>query len=990
MSRSRLLWILLPLAVLAASPAGAQAAAPDPAALLKSVAESRLDLGRAVTLKKVKLNVGLATLHLEDGLLVPAAAAGVDPVEMVFLGEGRLEMAAPDQVEAGQLELFTGAPRFDETFEEAVLVVGPDAAVSALLRKPAAQPDDAARRRAETLWGEWRKKREREIFDVDRGILLDALKDPLGGGYFAAWFRGGERGDFLYLVRPDDQDQVTLGRFVPLDATEKEKRKIAKLIRREQRQGRLVGLEVDDLGQWDTWLAAALRNSAGQAVSGTPAFEPKKYTLDVRLTQPGLRLTGKARIDLDPVVPGSRIVGLTLPRDFQVERVTDARGEDLFFRRNESELTVVLPKAPAAGETPAVVVEYAGNPIEKDFNLTTLTDTEHWFPQAGLVNRATYEATFHWPKGLGLVASGRRVDGGEEAGGARWERRVLEAPSHGFSFEVGSFEFETAKAGHVKVTFAFGAGTTLSGRGVRESLKQTVIDSLTYFEEVFGPYPLDELTVSTASRGFSQGLLGFVTISDYHLNDLGMWNRFFGLEDRRLVISHEIAHQWWGNLVGWKSGRDQWISEAMASYSAYLYAQDRLKNELSGVDLTSGWQDELTSSLVNGRSIESLGPVVLGGRLFSSLSSDAYRVIVYKKGAVVLDMLARLLGEENFPKVLRQVVKASAGKSISTEDLFAMIEHVTSTELDDFARQFVYGTGLPEVFYTYRFEKNGDGWVVKGQARQTTPFNVRYKVTRTSRGTWDVPSEAVQQIDVQKSALVVPVEIELFDPKQGKGKGRDGANQATLGHILLKGNVTDFAVQVEHEPRGFWLDRRARVFGLFFDESQSPKRALYSQASKASAAGRKDEADKLFIQALEAKEPAPESEGGQTLYWKQIQRARRALNALIESSRAFVLMDLGRDDEAAEALSRARGILEYDLRLDRMQARLEVRRGRYDKALQLLRRGDRHEILDAQDYALLAIAARETGRTEIYEEALKKARENGVDVSALTAAATAP
>lgn len=989
--RLRSLPLLTSLMILAG--AGA-ARSQEPAALLKAIQESRLDAGRAVTLKKVKLNAGLGLLNLEDGILVPAMPAttdGVSPTELVFLGKGRIEMDAPDKIEAGQLELFTGAPRLDESFTEAVLVVGSDAAVTALLRKPAAQLDEATRQRADALWGEWRKKREREIFDVDGGILLDALKDPLSAGYFGAWFRGGSRGDFLYFVEPDEQEQVKLGRFVPIDATDKEKRKIEKEIQKAQRKGRLVGLEVGDLGQWDTWVSASLRGSSGQAVPGTPAFEPKKYTLEARLTQPGLRLSGKARIDLVPVVAGSRAVELTLPEDFQVERVTDAGGQALFFHRNDSGLTVILPQAVAAGETPAVVVEYSGRPIEKDFNLTTLAYTEHWFPHAGLADRATYEATFRWPKGFGLVASGRRLDGGDEADGTHWERRSLEVPSQGFSFEVGHFDVETARAGHIQVTFAFGSGsTTLTGRSSRDDVKKAVTESLAYYEEIFGPYPLDELTVSTANRSFSQGLLSFVTISDLYLGNFGVWSWYFGLEDRRLVIAHEIAHQWWGNMVGWASDRDQWISEAMASYSAYLYGKNRLKDGLSGRDLTSGWQEELTSSLENGRSIESLGPVALGGRLDSSLSGDAYRVIVYKKGAVVLDMLSRLLGEENFPKVLRQVIKVSTGKSISTADLFSMIEQVTSTELDDFAQQFVYGTGLPEVFYSYRFEKNGQGWVAKGQARQTTPYNVRYKVVRTGRGTWDVPEEAVQQIDVRTSALVVPVEIEIYNPKEPKGKGKDGANEIVRGHILLKGESTDFAIDVEHEPKAFWLDRRARVFGLFYDESRNPKQALYSQAAKASEAGRKEEAEKLYAQALAAPEPAPESESGATVYWQDIQWARRILNARIESSRAFLLMDLDRDDEADAAIGRARRVVRDDLRLDRMQARLEVRRGRYEKAYQLLRRGDRHDVLDAQDYALLAVAARETGHAKEYEEALKKARENGVDVSALTAAPSAP
>lgn len=987
-----LLAVLLPLLALTAAPVRSEASSgsPDPAALLRAIGAARLDPGRAVSLDKVKLNAGLATVHLEEGVLFPAIAEGLSPVEMVFLGRGRITMEAPDQIEAGQLELFTGAPRLDESFEEAVLVVGPDAAVTALLGKPAAQPDAASRQRAQALWGEWRKKREREIFEVDRGILLDALQDPLGSGYFAAWFRGKSRGDFLYFVEPDDQEQVTLGRFVPLDATEREKRKIEKDIRREQRKGRALGLEVDDLGTWDTWSSASLRDASGRPVTGTPAFEPRKYTLDVRLTQPGLRLSGKARIDLERVVRGSRFVEIFLPRDFQVERVTDGKGGELFFRRGEGKLAVILPRTPEDGEPVTVVVEYAGNAIEKDWNLTALINTDSWYPRAGLVDRATYDATFRWPKGFDFVASGRRLEGGQEADGTRWERRVLDHPAMGFSFEVGHFDIQTAKAGHAQVTFAFGAGSLLTSRAAKEEVMQTVVDALTYFEEVFGPYPLDEITVTTAPRGFSQGLLGFVTLSDLYLaGDLGMWNRLFGVEDRRLAIAHEVAHQWWGNVVGWTSYRDQWISEAMAEYAAALYGRNRLQGKLSGVEYTAGWQLELSQLLANGRSIESLGPVVLGQRLNSSLSGDAYRLIAYKKGTVVLNMLARLLGEKDFPSVLRQVVKAAAGKSISTQDLFALLENVTSADLDGFARQFVYGTGLPEVLYSYRWEKGGKGWVVKGRLRQLTPRYRRYRIVRTGRGTFDVSRESVPHVDLQSSALAIPFEIEVYDPAQKKGPGREGANRSVRGNLMLKGASSEFSIPVGFEPKGIWLDRERTVFGVFFDESRNPKKAVYFLGLDAAAGGRREEAERLFVQALGMKEPYPEAEKGETLYWQYIHFHRRILNALIESSRAHLFLDLDQDEKAEDAIRRARRSVRTDLDLDRLEARLEVRRGRYDKAYRLLRREDRHEALDPQDYALLAVAARETGHTKEFEEALEKARESGVDVSAL-ASSTGP
>lgn len=975
----RNLLVLLFLAFWAVS---ASAASPDPARIQADISASRLDVPRAVSLKNVKLAMGPGTLRLDDGVLIPATAAGGSTAEMVFLGKGRIEVEPPDAIEAGQLELFTGAARLDEEFKEAVFVISLDAAVAAMLRKPAAQPDAELLGRAEALYKDWKKRGEREYMNVNRGLLLDALQDPVSSGYFASFFRGGERGEFFYFVEPSSREQVTLGHFVPLDATEREKRKLLKRISREQKKGRALGLELEDLGDWDTWISSSLRNAEGKASFGAPAFEPKKYTLDVDFAERDLRLTGKARVDLEPVVSGSRAVAFSLSSDFEVTRVTDPAGAPLFFQRDKGDLLVILPEAPPAGGMAAVVVEYSGRPVAKDWNLYTLVDTLGWYPHTGQTDRAAYDVTFHWPKGFELVSSGRRMEGGEKSG-RLWERRTLDVPSLGFSFEVGRFKVETVKAGHVEVRFAFGTGATLTGKGVKDEVIKAVTDSLQFYEETFGPYPLDDLTVTTAARGFSQGMLGFVTLSDLVLNDLGMWNRFFGLPDRRLVVAHEVAHQWWGNQVGWTGYRDQWISEAMASYASLLFAREKLKDTpLSGVDLTAGWQEDLTATMADGRPLESVGPVVLGGRLFSSRSTSAYEAIVYRKGAVVLDMLARTLGEENFPKVLKQIVKVAGQGTVSTEDFLSLIERITATDLKPFADQFVYGTGLPEVLYSYQFEKKGSGWIVKGAARQETPNRYRYKVVKTPRGTFDVARESVQQIDVRQSTLVVPVEIAVYDPKQAKGKGKDGANSTVRGNILVKGESTEFAIDVEQEPKAFWLDRKAKVFGRFFDENRHPKRMLTYQGVKAAAAGRYDEAANLYERALAAEEPPPDHD--ETVYFQDLQFARRVMNARIELSRARLYLEQGRDQEAADALDKAERMYEDAEEFMVLQARIDVRRGDYPKAFQRLRKGLRSgDLYSSEGYLLLAIAARETNHKVELEEALKKARESGADIDAL-------
>ncbi|HEX5760389.1 MAG TPA: M1 family aminopeptidase [Thermoanaerobaculia bacterium] len=981
--------------VLRASVAAALLAAPlhaaparEPAALLAEIRSARLDPAAAVAVSRVKLEAGIGTLRLEEGVLVPATPAGGRVVEMVFRGSGRIVVEPPDAIEAGQLELFTGDGRLDEPFTEAVLVLAMDGAVDALLRRPAAPLAADAADAAEALFAAWKAGPQRRLLNVDAGVFMDAAGDPLYQGYFAAWCRGGELEDFLYLVEPEAQEQVTVGRFVPLETSARERRRLRRAVHREQRRGRLIGLDLEDLGQWDTWLSASLRAKDGKPLPGTAAFEPERYTLEVSIAEKGGRLSGNARLDLRSVVR-SRNLALRLSRDLEVARVTDGAGAPLFFLRSGGDLNVFLPEV-ALGEAVAVVVEYAGNLLHRDGRAYELLDTQDWYPRAGTLDRARYDVTFRWPRRLELLASGTRAGGGER-GESRWERRTLDLPAAGFVFEIGHFDTQTVAAGHVTVTLAFDAASKkLVGQAERREIAETVTGSLAYYEELFGPYPLDHLTVVTSPRSFSQAMLGFVTLSNLMMADLDWLQALLGLEDRRTIVAHEIAHQWWGHMVGWASYRDQWLSEALANYAALLYAKHKLEwRDRARIGPTTGWQRVLTETLDDGRPVEAVGPVVLGARLASSRSDAAYQAIVYYKGAVILDMLARSVGEESFARMLRETARVVAHRALSTEDLFTLFERMTGGELDWFAGQYVYSTGLPEVYYTYRFEKREAGWAVAGTARQQAPYRFRYRVVKTAAG-YDVGRERLEQAKVADSALVVPVELALYDPRKpppGKARpdGREQANLTGRAHIMIRGATSEFDIPVEQEPKAFWLDRHEEVFGRFFDESREPKRVLWSQGLDAAAGGDGARAAELFARALAAPlRGENEDEGafdGQE---------RRLLNGQIHLGLARLHLDQGRAAEAQAEFERADRTLEEGMggwigqEMKVLQSRLDVRRGAYDRAFKRLRRGLASGAVDGTEgQVLLAIAAKALGKGEEYERAAKTARASGADLAAL-------
>ena len=987
-----------PAAPAAPVTAAAPTAPVDIAGLDKARGAAALEPARAVAVQHLTLSGGLARMELDHGVLIPAAALGGRTLEMVFVGTARVALDPPDDIEAGQLDWFTGRANLDEEISAAVLVLGMNNAAAALLRRPAATPTAEQLATATELFSAW-KKRERRAMGIEAPILGLAAGDPSLTGYFAALCRNARLGDFLYIFDPQSEEQEGLGRFVPIDPTAKQRKEEQKALAREQRQGHMVGVDLDELGTWDTWVSAANRSSQGAPQPGAAAFESRSYDLDLRLADRDLRLTGRARLELVPILAGARTVRLRLQRDLAVSRVglDTAPGppSSLAFHRDGNDLTVVLPRAFEQGETVGLTVEYAGPMIDDYDGTYVLRDTLGWYPHAGEIDRARYTATFHWPGRLKLLASGRRLAGGDDPGGGHWEKRAQDQATFGMSFEIGNFRVETFQAGHVRITVGF---SPLSARleTARSEVLQTVRDTLTYYESIFGPYPLDELAVATAPQWFSQGLPGLVTLSDLMLVlDTDFEARLYGLPDRRAYVAHEVAHQWWGDSVSWAGYRDQWISEALASYCALRFAADKKQgNVIAGRE--PRWQRTLSAAIGDGRTVESIGPVVLGRRLSSSRSQAAYQAIVYDKGSAVLKTLEATLGADQFLHALGQIARQNAGRTLSTWDLMDQVGTLTGTDLKPFAEQFIYGTGMRTVFYSYSFEPQAGGaYRVIGQARQETPRQYRYHVVKTAAGGFDVQREAIAGRSAAEVPLKVPAEIQFVDPA---AQARKGANLTVLGRLQVRGASSEFAIDVKGKPTAFSLDPRGEVFARFYDEQRHPRRSQLMAAKIAAGQDRFAEADALLVKAL-AIDDKDEADpwvrattvGGSTGFHRTVvemdhKATQRQLTVEIQLTRARLFLQQGRDAEARTALdavggSDAAGAHLGDER-DLLLSWLDIHRGLFDNAFRRLR--DSH-VDTAESTLLLAIAARAAGHHDEAAAALKAARRKGADAALLEA-----
>ena len=946
--------------------------------LLRQI-ESGSSQRSAVRVQGLRLAAGLGSLVVENGLFIPGAEVEGRVAEFLFLGDAYLELLAPDDIEKHQLTLYTGKSSLREHITEGIVVVALDAASEAILSRPAATLSSEETARANSLWASWRATSERRLLNIDGALLADAMKDSVAEGYFAGWLLGDELGRFIYLVDPRQPEQVTLGRFERIDATEKEKRKASRLIHREQRKGRLIGLEVDDLGQFDTWLSASLR--VGDEVRpGDPGFEPAHYQIDVTLTGRDLELDGETTLKLVANALAGRTVPLTLLSDLRVSSAEVRREHEEDFRpvgfhQSPGQVLVFLDSPAEAGETLHVRLASRGVAIESGDGSFTLRDTLGWYPHAGTLDLASYDATFHWPKKYELLAPGKLQEEGTDDSGT-WQRRTLDIPSKGYTFEVGRFKRVRKKFGHMTIDLAVDRSSQELIRG-EEALLNHVGQALLFLEQTYGELPFDDMQVVTTSRLFSQAMLGFITLSSLMMLDDAILVEL-GWEDPRTVIAHELAHQWWGHRISWASDRDAWLNEALANWSSKLY-QDQLGTAQGGwAGPTDGWKSSLLSKDLSGHPVGVRGPVVLGPRLASSASGDAYQTIVYRKGAVVLQTLARLMGTDAFRKILRWQQDNLAGQTLSTEQFIALLEQGSGLDLRLAAQQLIYGTGVPQINYSYSSTATDAGVELKATAVRKPGYYYRYRVRKADNNRLDVVRETVLDVltdyDMVSPIVITTAQVPTQGSRSARRRGAVASSAVSRrGFITLTAEETPLAIQLDASPSQVEFDPDEEVLAEFYDDTSANKPTLFRMGQTTAAEGDLQTAYDLFAQTVEA----PPKVGDD--WTNAFYAARAALE------RARIRLDSGDLDEASTLIEQAgklarkgdefeRSYLESETVLAR--ARHYLLAGDPAKALSSLKKSYRQGLYDEDSEALLliAVAAQQTGDPKLLDELRTKVR----------------
>jgi hypothetical protein len=269
--------------------------------------------------------------------------------------------------------------------------------------------------------------------------------------------------------------------------------------------------------------------------------------------------------------------------------------------------------------------------------------------------------------------------------------------------------------------------------------------AIQYYAERFGPFPYSQLELTQLPGPESQGWPGLVFLSSYAFLNReereGLHMKPAGSALSEQVPAHEVAHQWWGDLITWSSYRDQWFSEGLANYCSMMMLQE--KNPAAFRLIMEKYRHDLTVENPDGVAPKDAGPVTLGSRLLSSRFPSGYEAISYGRGTWLFHMLRTMLQdseensrktdpnretvEEPFVRSLRTLRERYEGKSINTRELLDVfaenlppsLRYEGKASLDWFLDGWVNGTSLPKLeLLSVKFAPKANSTVVTGVIRQ--------------------------------------------------------------------------------------------------------------------------------------------------------------------------------------------------------------------------------------------------------------------------------
>jgi hypothetical protein len=592
--------------------------------------------------RELQLSKGGATMYLSEGVLAFAAPVDGHRIAAVFstanvdAGDAEIIALPPVAAERASLARFTQSPNLDEHFSSALLFFADNTA---------------------------------------QELLTQNHHSP-ANSFFYGMMAGRTLGFFDFIYQPDQIDSVVFGR---------------------------IASKLHEPDYFQIWSAYHPKN-----VPQPPMVSHiSDYRIDAAI-HADLSMQCQADFDYKADADDGAVISLFLTPRLQVTsatidgkpaevlmhdtaRTADVRGATTFLLVNTSEL--------APGSHHRVTVQYAGSVIRRttDGNLF-VDDRNVWYPFMSPLLTA-FDLTFHTPQNLRLVSTGEPVSE-DVSNGIRTVHRRTATPEALAGFNLGEYNIQSSS--HPPYTIEICSNPQSASA---PDLADQTARILQYFTTRWNPLPLRSLAITPIEGYFGQGFPGLIYLSSLsYLREADrprtLRNATLDSFFSQLLLPHELAHQWWGNIVTPADYRANWIVEAMANYAALQYLEQS-EGHSSFASILAGYRTDLTTPRVDNTLVDSDGPVTFDERLLNNFGLGPWHDILYEKGTWILHMLAQRMGPAAFHEFQLRVLKDFADRPITNEDLREeaarfLPANQPDSHLTGFFDTWVYGTGIPK------------------------------------------------------------------------------------------------------------------------------------------------------------------------------------------------------------------------------------------------------------------------------------------------------
>ena len=696
------------------------------------------------------------------------------PTAVVLMGRGTMRFTPSDPAEQTQVRIFNGQPGLDTGFDAAFIRVRPGDfeyrfGTASLVPRPVSRGD---LRKAQGVFDDYvGRTLHLDLTDLSR----DRWSLTPSAGDLIAEVRTRKYGSLTYARAGKDAEDISV-------FDRRRRRNISVYASPEKLASRGRSFSEDDGTEYDV-IHHEIEAS----------FQPERMWIDgrslIRIRIRAIALTTLTLRLAEPLTVRS-IVSPELGRLLHL-RVVGQNSVIVNFPATIIRNTELWLQVTYGGRLEPQVLEREAIAIEPQQNQEiseqvqirlepqwVYSNRSYWHPQGTVSDYATARLRIVVPNEFDVIATGSPggpaapAPGPVEAGQRPRKMFVFESarPARYFAVAISRFTPVSTASVLVPMTTFRNTDGGVNGSvslivqanprqvGRARSLAERSSEILEYYASLLGdaPYPSFTLAVAEAELPGGHSPAYFAVLNQtLPMSGLVWRNDPVSFDNYpSFFMAHELAHQWWGQAVGWKNYHEQWISEGFAQYFATLYAAKERGDDVmaSVMRQMRRWAIEQSAQ----------GPVYLGYRLGHIRGEGrVFRAVVYNKAAMVLHMLRRLLGDQAFFNGLRDFYEKWRFRKAGTEDFRAVMEAAGGRNLAAFFEAWIYGTAIPEVRFSY--DAGPSSAVLRFEHRRDViPVPVTVTVTYETGGVEEFVVPVVERAVERTVPLSGPVrEIEV-------------------------------------------------------------------------------------------------------------------------------------------------------------------------------------------------------------------------------------